>query len=199
MRIAPAKKHSSPDVYNVRNPLLFPLDEGADVNACRALRALYRTDPVPEADAKSTPLFRDVSKSNKKSPLVYRTYLTGVRSLLASIDGIDRMLFGMHSFRIGGATTLFAAGCDPSVIMAMGRWSSDIYKLYCRANTADLARWQRALGRQSVTTVETAADLLRRHNFPIDDLSAEAQPNDHPDPDADIAADFDPDDVDCDD
>ena len=88
---------------------------------------------------------------------------------------------------------------EPSVIMTMGRWSSDIYKLYCRANTADLARWQRALGRQSVTTVETAADLLRRHNFPIDDLSAEAQPNDHPDPDADIAADFDPDDVDCDD
>ena len=120
-----------------------------------------------------------------------------MHSLLASIDGIDPMNFGMHSFRIGGAATLLAAGCDPSVIMAMGRWSSDIYKLYCRPNTANLARWQRALGRQSVTTVETAADLLRRHNIPIDDLSAEAPPNNHYDPDVDIAADFNPDDVDC--
>ena len=66
------------------------------------------------------------------------------------------------------------------------------YKLYYRANTADLARWQRTLGRQFVTTVKAVADLLRRHNISIDDLAAEAPPNDHSDPDADIDADFDP-------
>jgi hypothetical protein len=37
-----------------------------------------------------------------------------------------------HSFRIGGATALFAAGVTAEEIQTMGRWSSDVYKIYCR-------------------------------------------------------------------
>jgi len=40
--------------------------------------------------------------------------------------------------------------------------------------------------------------MLRRQHTPIQDLSAETPPR-RLDPDDDIAADFDPDDIDCDD
>ena len=33
-----------------------------------------------------------------------------------------------HSFRIGGATALFAAGVTAEEIQAMGRWFSDVYR-----------------------------------------------------------------------
>ena len=35
--------------------------------------------------------------------------------------------------RIGGASALFAVGCNPEHIKAMGRWWSGAYKLYIRA------------------------------------------------------------------
>ena len=101
----------------------------------------------------------------------------------------------MHSLRIGGATALLAAGCPAMVIQSLGRWSSDTYRLYCRSNTADVLHWQRALGRQHVNPSESAEDMLRRHHIPIEDLSNETPPR-RIDPDDDIAADFDPDDVD---
>ena len=41
-------------------------------------------------------------------------------------------LVKMHSFRIGGATALMAAGVDPSLIKNKGRWASDVYEVYCR-------------------------------------------------------------------
>ena len=37
-----------------------------------------------------------------------------------------------HCFRIGGATALFAAGVTAKEIQAMGRWFSDVYRIYCR-------------------------------------------------------------------
>ena len=37
-----------------------------------------------------------------------------------------------HSFRIGGATALFAAGVTAEEIQAMSRWFSDVYRIYCR-------------------------------------------------------------------
>ena len=37
-----------------------------------------------------------------------------------------------HSFRIGAATTAAAAGHPRWLIQAMGRWTSDCYKVYLR-------------------------------------------------------------------
>ena len=34
--------------------------------------------------------------------------------------------------RIGAATAALAAGVSPQLIRLMGRWSSDVYELYCR-------------------------------------------------------------------
>ena len=37
-----------------------------------------------------------------------------------------------RSFRIGGATALFGAGVTAEEIKAVGRWFSDVYRIYCR-------------------------------------------------------------------
>jgi site-specific recombinase XerD len=37
-----------------------------------------------------------------------------------------------HSFRVGGATHLFAAGVSEDLIKLWGRWKSDAYKVYMR-------------------------------------------------------------------
>ena len=54
-----------------------------------------------------------------------------VKALMQSI-GLDPARFGAHSLRIGGATAALAAGVPPSMIRIMGRWSSDVYEIYCR-------------------------------------------------------------------
>ena len=46
--------------------------------------------------------------------------------------GRDPARFGAHSLRIGAATAALAAGVSPQLIRLMGRWSSDVYELYCR-------------------------------------------------------------------
>jgi len=73
VRIVLAKKHSSPEQYNNRNSHVLPRDDGAHVNVCRVLRTLLIKDPIPAADAATTPLFRDLSKTNKKRRSSTRT------------------------------------------------------------------------------------------------------------------------------
>jgi hypothetical protein len=48
------------------------------------------------------------------------------------LAGRDPSLYGAHSLRIGGATAALAAGVPPALIRLMGRWSSDVYEIYCR-------------------------------------------------------------------
>ena len=61
--------------------------------------------------------------------------------------------FGTHSYRIGGATALFAAGADPTIIRTMGRWSSDCYRLYVRACFGQTLECSRRCGSQMVSDV----------------------------------------------
>ena len=66
------------------------------------------------------------------APLTVDQVRAAVKRTMAAA-GLNPDRFGAHSLRIGGATALFAAGADPTVIRTMGRWSSDIYRLYVRA------------------------------------------------------------------
>ena len=79
------------------------------------------------------------------------------RSLMLAI-GENPSEFGTHSYRIGGATALFAAGADPTVIRTMGRWSSDIYQLYVRACFERCCEWTRRAGSTVVTDVTRSFD-----------------------------------------
>ena len=65
--------------------------------------------------------------------------------------GEDPTQFGTHSMRIGGATALFTAGANETVIRTMGRWSSDLHRLYVRACFEQCVDWTRKAGSTQVT------------------------------------------------
>ena len=74
------------------------------------------------------------------------TYLT--RSSMASILHevfYPSVTINTHSFRIGGASAAASAGLPDSVIQTLGRWSSDCFRLYIRASTQDLRRYQESM------------------------------------------------------
>ena len=76
-----------------------------------------------------------------------------VRSLMAAA-GRDPALYGGHSLRIGGASAALAAGVSPQLIRLMGRWSSDIYEIYCRISLEAAMSLGRSVGSATVTSVE---------------------------------------------
>jgi hypothetical protein len=51
---------------------------------------------------------------------------------------IDHRAFGLHCFRVGGMNRLLDLGATAPQICALGRWSSDCWKLYARRQRAAL-------------------------------------------------------------
>ena len=96
---------------------------------------LFRIDGCKRADAATTPLFR----GKTGGALTVRQVREMVKALMAAV-GCDPDRFGAHSLRIGGATAALAAGVDPAVIRAMGRWSSEVYEIYMRLTREAAAR-----------------------------------------------------------
>ena len=94
---------------------------------------------------------------DRHEPLRARSVLAVTRDLMHSV-GENPEQFGTHSYRIGGASALFAAGADETVIRTMGRWSSDIYHLYVRACFERCCEWTRKAGSTVVTDVARTVD-----------------------------------------
>ena len=119
---------------------------GALVDAAWEVANMLRVDPVSWSDRGSTPLFRDPSTNQ---PLRTSHLRDLIRVMMAG-EGEDPSEFGTHSLRIGGATALFAAGADETVIRTMGRWSSDCYRLYVRACYEATLKWTTLAGSTQV-------------------------------------------------
>ena len=71
--------------------------------------------------------------------------------LVMQAAGQPPSLFGAHSLRIGGATAALAAGVPPQLIRLMGRWSSDIYEIYCRLSAQAALGIGAAIGSATVS------------------------------------------------
>ena len=76
-----------------------------------------------------------------------------VKYLMKAI-GLDPDRFGAHSLRIGGATAALAAGVQPTLIRVLGRWSSDIYEIYCRLSLEAAAGMGAVIGSTPFEDVE---------------------------------------------
>ena len=127
---------------------------GEFIDAVAEMHNLMIVDPIPESQRATTPLFRDPETNE---PIHYKPLLALIKRLMAAIgDNPDH--FGTHSLRIGGATALFAAGADETVIRTMGRWSSDIHRLYVRACFERCCSWTRKAGSTVVTDVARVFD-----------------------------------------
>ena len=113
---------------------------GRYLDPVMALRHLFEVDPVPKEKWASTPLFREADGS----AFTTRRVRTVVRGLVAFL-GDNPAVYGAHSLRIGGATAAMAAGVPVHYIKAMGRWSSEIYEIYCRLSDAAVLRFGGAI------------------------------------------------------
>ena len=85
----------------------------------------------------SAPLF---FKDSSWSTCVDTDTIRAEAKKVASSVGADPALYGAHSLRIGGATAALAQGVSPALIRLMGRWSSDIYEIYCRMSLQSAVR-----------------------------------------------------------
>ena len=129
--------------------LLLP-GGGKYLDPVAALEHLFAADPVPEEEWAATPLFRDPATGAAFTTAHVRAV---VKALMAA-EGEDPRQYGGHSLRIGGATAALAAGVPPVVIRAMGRWSSDVYEIYCRASDEAVLRFGRRIAGVDYTELE---------------------------------------------
>jgi hypothetical protein len=108
------------------------------------------------AQAEETPLFRHSNGEAFRREEVAQM----VKYLMESI-GLDPAKFGAHSLRIGGATAALAAGIQPTLIRVLGRWSSDIYEIYCRLSLEAAAGMGALIGSTPFEDVEQGLGLIR--------------------------------------
>ena len=116
---------------------------GELVDAVAEIKNLLRVDPAP-ADA---PLFRHPATN---TPLTHKLMNETIKQCMHAV-GEPPAEFSTHSLRIGGATALFAAGANETVIRTMGRWSSDIHRLYVRACFEQCCEWSSKAGSAQVS------------------------------------------------
>jgi len=86
-----------------------------------------------------SPLF--VISTSDLRPLSDVSFIARLRALMSVCrPGVDTSAYAGHSFRRGGATTLFLAGVPETIIQLHGRWKSVAYRAYFDANRNDAAR-----------------------------------------------------------
>ena len=96
-------------------------------------------------------------------PLAYKFVLQIIKRIMLAI-GEDPAQFGTHSLRIGGATALFAAGAKyETAIRTMGRWASDIHRIYVRACFEQCCSWSAKAG--SAIVSDLAAEFDEVDNY----------------------------------
>ena len=142
---APGQRKSVPLLIAAGGTLLDPV---------RAMRQMIDLDPVAEADKASTPLFRRAGRAIRVSET------RGMVQKLMGALGLDPKRFGAHSLRIGGATAALAAGMSAAAIRAAGRWSSDIYQIYCRLSRESAAGVATVIGSTSFEDLERGVQFV---------------------------------------
>ena len=89
------------------------------------VRSMYHYFNLVPPGNQSGPLF----SGGRFSPLS-RAHVTSVMRQLLQATGVTPFHYSSHSFRIGAATTLAAAGLPATLIKAMGQWKSHAYESY---------------------------------------------------------------------
>ena len=142
IRLKPLKK--GPEQQPV--PMLIARGDGGGGDAYAALARLEAIDPVPPSAQASTPLFRD-ARGRTPSGATFTRWVQEVAR--AAGEGRDVRRFVARSLRIGGATELHAMGANQLTIMLLGRWSSDVSRLYTRVSRGQVLDLSARMGRAS--------------------------------------------------
>ena len=125
------------------------------IDATWEVQNMFVVDSVPENAWGDTPMFRDPATGKA---LTVGQLNRWVQHLMGEI-GEQPSEYGSHSLRIGGATALFAQGASELDIRLMGRWDSEIYRIYVRANARRAAQLARDMACVEVgSTIESFPD-----------------------------------------
>ncbi len=134
-------------------PLIFNFNPDDNADLGLTLRDLALHCWVPADELRATPMFT-YSKSKKA---LRRDFLDLVLKalLLTFLTVSEADQYSWHSFRIGLACSLRAAGAPDWVIMALCRWrSAASIPVYARINYAVSADWIDEAGRQQVASIQ---------------------------------------------
>ena len=105
------------------------------------LRTAWDHAPLKHGDA---PLFQLPSGL----PISYTFMLAWIKTMMALL-GVPASRVGLHSFRIGGATSLAMLGVPAHIIKIFGRWESLAYQLYVQTPDASLRAYMELMAQAS--------------------------------------------------
>jgi integrase len=157
----PSKADQTGEIWGV-HPIHLPYDPTDRANAATWLRDVELTLPVHGERRTSTALFVTDSALSTMHQSTVDTYL---RRLLDLHLGAKAGNYSFHSFRIGFACALLAAGCDVYTIQALARWrSTESIRIYARMNPEVYSEWISKSLLQRASSTSTA-------NLPVIDSS----------------------------
>jgi hypothetical protein len=135
------------------HPLYFGFDPADPDSTALRLRTLVLACPVEPGQMKDTPLF---SSSPSFEPMRHHDLNDSLKALLRNAFGLVLAgNYSWHSFRIGLACALLAAGAPESTILALCRWRSPAsLRVYARLSFDDYASWLEAAEAQHVQAIQ---------------------------------------------
>ncbi len=145
------------------HPIHLVFGTADPLNAAANLRELEVAFPMHGARRSTHALF--FTDATSYAPMTHSTvdtYLTHL--LLVHMSAAEAEQYSFHSFRIGFATALLAAGCSHEKIQALARWrSEESILIYGRMDPEEYTKWISAALLQETSTITG-----RRLPFAID-------------------------------
>ena len=153
----PSKADQTGQIWGVY-PIHLVYDPTDLANAATWLRKIELSFPVLAANRATTALFFVDSHLTAMRHSTVDTYLKHFLQIhLGAVAGN----YSFHSFRIGFACALLAAGCDVYTIQALARWRSpESIRIYARMNPAVYSSWIVRSLKQRATSTSTSNLLV---------------------------------------
>ena len=146
------------------NLIYLPLDPSDSANAACWLQRLALMFPRNGPQYHNTPLF---FADATFAPLRHAPADTYLHHLLCAVmPDAEARTYSFHSFRIGFACVLLAAGASYDTIQALARWRSvESVLIYARLNSNDYTGWvSKAMLQSANSTVTKNLPVIDDHN-----------------------------------
>ena len=165
--IVPIKRYGKDVGSTAKRPIVIKANRGGALRTAELLEIISMIAPCRPGDEETTPALRfpvaktaGLNRRDQKSlaNLTLRKVMKWYHDKCAAAGVPHHEKVMPHSFRIGGATALFAAGVTAEEIKTMGRWSSDVYRIYCRLSKERLLRLSHRMSNSRSTQFLNGAD-----------------------------------------
>ena len=194
--ILPIKRYGKNAGDTTKRPVVIKANRGGALRTAELLEIISMIAPCRPGEEKSTPALRfpvaktaGLNRRDQKSlaNLTMRKVMAWYhgRCEAAGVPHHEKVM--PHSFRIGGATALFSQGVTAEEIKTMGRWASDVYRIYCRLSKERLLELSHRMSNSRSTQFLNGVDGFFRTAGSASELDIEEveqpEPGQQPEPD----------------